>query len=63
MSLDYPKEKTVVAIDGVDYLVTQESLKALQVGEVLIPLVRLFDKKIFFITKEKLEKSEKVDQL
>ncbi|MEK7465289.1 MAG: hypothetical protein AAB631_00765 [Patescibacteria group bacterium] len=53
----------VLEIDDVEYLITADALEALAKDAELIPLVRLFDKEIFMITKEKLEKTPVIDHL
>ncbi|MEK7465469.1 MAG: hypothetical protein AAB631_01705 [Patescibacteria group bacterium] len=53
----------VLEIDDVEYLITADTIEALAKDETLIPLLRLFDKGSFLVTREKLEKTEVIDHL
>lgn len=53
----------VVAIDEVEYLVTAKTVEEIAKAAELIPLQRLFDKKVFMVTREKFEKCRKIDHL
>ena len=53
----------VIDIAEVEYLVNFKTIEQFEKGEELISIVRLIDKEIFMVSRDKFEKSKVIDHL